>query len=132
MLSACRSGARLLRFAIVVVVAVTRCFAASPPPNSGGGSVPASSAVVIGVPSVATDTTNRFEIRGMHCTGCARGIAAELKALPGVGSAEVDYAKKRAVVAYDSRVLSPERLVRSFKEWGYEAKPERRRKEGRP
>lgn len=77
-------------------------------------------------------TTNRFEIRGMHCEACARGIAAELKLISGVSVAEVSFPKKLAVVGYDSRRVGQAQLVRAIREAGYEAVLLRQRKKSLP
>lgn len=76
--------------------------------------------------------TNRFEIRGMHCEACARGIAAELKLIPGVTVADVSFAKKLAVVGYDTQRVRQAQLVRAIREAGYEAVPLRQRKKTLP
>lgn len=76
-------------------------------------------------PAAATaptpNTTNRFNISGMHCTACARGIASELKRTPGVASAEVNFTNRVAVVAYDTNATTVKVLLKAVEEAGYEA-----------
>lgn len=69
------------------------------------------------------NATNRFAISGMHCDGCANGLAAELKTTRGVISAQVTFSNKLAVVAYDTNRVSRAALVKVAKEAGFEAKP---------
>lgn len=74
-------------------------------------------------PALRANVTNRFEIRGMHCGGCAGGLQAELKLVPGVGSAEVSFPKRLAVVAYDTNRVSQSQLLKVVREAGFEAVP---------
>jgi copper chaperone CopZ len=71
--------------------------------------------------ATAPNTTNRFNISGMHCTACARGIASELKRTPGVASAEVNFTNRVAVVAYDTNATTVKVLLKAVEEAGYEA-----------
>lgn len=65
----------------------------------------------------------QFEIRGTHCEGCARGIASELKRVPGVVGVEVSHPKRRALVTVESGRVDEARVVSVVKEAGYEAVP---------
>ena len=112
------------RSSILVVVALSAVWligalpiGAEEPPGTSGPPAPPSVAVM------AANVTNRFEIRGMHCGGCAGGIQAELKLVPGVVSAEVSFPKRLAVVAYDTHRVSQSQLVKVVREAGYEAVP---------
>lgn len=69
-----------------------------------------------------TIATNRFTISGMHCDGCAGGLKAELKEIPGVASAEVTFSNKLAVVTYNTNQVTKVRLTRVIKEAGFSAK----------
>ena len=74
-------------------------------------------------PAAATpNTTNRFAITGMHCDGCARGLAFELEAAPGVASAKVSFTNTLAVVAYDTNRTSIAKLIKVVKESGFKAR----------
>jgi copper chaperone CopZ len=72
--------------------------------------------------AVAANATNQFQITGMSCEGCARGIASELKRLSGVISADVTFGKKLAVVTYDTNLVSADGLKKAIIEAGYGAK----------
>ncbi len=73
-------------------------------------------------PTVTPNATNRFTISGMHCDGCAGGLKAELKEIPGVASAEVTFSNKLAVVTYNTNQVTKVRLARVIKEAGFTAK----------
>ena len=71
-------------------------------------------------PRSSCSLTNRFEVRGMHCDGCARGISSELRRAQGVVWAEVSFSNKLAVVAYDTNRVSAAALKQIIVEAGYE------------
>lgn len=71
---------------------------------------------------VTANATNSFSITGMHCDGCAGGLAAELKATRGVAGAEVTFSNKLAVVAIDTNKISTTQLTKVIKEAGFTAK----------
>ncbi|MCW5554932.1 MAG: heavy-metal-associated domain-containing protein [Verrucomicrobiae bacterium] len=73
-------------------------------------------------PTVTPNATNRYTISGMHCDGCAGGLKAELKEIPGVASAEVTFSNKLAVVTYNTNQVTKVRLTRVIKEAGFTAK----------
>jgi copper chaperone CopZ len=75
---------------------------------------------------VTANATNRFEISGMHCDGCAKGLTTELKLTPGVATATVTFTNRLGIVAFDTNRLSTEKLVKVMREAGYEAKLVRR------
>jgi len=64
-------------------------------------------------------------IKGMSCASCAARIEKGLAALPGVGEARVNFAAERATVIFDPAVVSPDRLIATVRELGYEAPVER-------
>jgi copper chaperone CopZ len=72
---------------------------------------------------ITANATNRFTITGMHCDGCARGIASELKRSPGVAFASVSFSNKLAIIAYDTNRISAAGLKKVIVEAGFEAKP---------
>jgi len=45
-----------------------------------------------------------LEVGGMTCAGCAAKVSSELTAVPGVSTAEVRYAQRRAYVVCDKTV----------------------------
>lgn len=83
------------------------------------------------VAKAVANATHRFEIRGMFCEGCAKGITGEVRILPGVAAVTVSYPKKLAVVACDTNRVSQAELVKVIREAGYEAVPLPGRKEPR-
>ncbi|MBL9173607.1 MAG: heavy-metal-associated domain-containing protein [Verrucomicrobiales bacterium] len=65
--------------------------------------------------------TNWFRVTGMHCKGCASGIASELRRTPGVLRADVSLTNGTAVVHLDTNQVSSDSLVRVIREAGYDA-----------
>jgi copper chaperone len=72
---------------------------------------------------VTANVTNVFQVSGMVCEGCAKGITSELLRAPGVASAQVSLADKRATVAYDTNRTDRTQLVEVIKKAGYQAQP---------
>ena len=64
-----------------------------------------------------------FAVRGMHCDGCAQAITEAVQALPGVKSAEVSFADKRAVIVPMKGGFDPEAVLAAIRKMGYEATP---------
>lgn len=73
--------------------------------------------------AATANATNTYTITGMHCDGCAGGLTAELKLVPGVASAQVTFSNKLAVVAYDTNKVTTAKLNAVIKEAGFTAKP---------
>jgi copper chaperone CopZ len=71
---------------------------------------------------VVANATNQFAITGMHCDGCAKGIAAELKRTAGVASASVTFSNQLATVTCDTNQVTAARLIKVVEEAGYKAK----------
>lgn len=65
-----------------------------------------------------------LEIGGMDCADCVRKVERAVAALPGVRSAQVTFATGRMEVRYDPAVLSLDRIARTVRETGYEARIE--------
>lgn len=72
-------------------------------------------------PAAVSNATNCFRVTGMHCKGCASGIASELRRTPGVARADVSLTNGTAVVVLDTNRVSSEALVRVIREAGYDA-----------
>jgi Cu+-exporting ATPase len=74
-----------------------------------------------------------FTINGMHCASCASLISKGLSKLPGVKSANVNYAAARAQVEYDETKVSQKQIIGKIESLGYSAQPgfdlEREKKE---
>jgi mercuric ion transport protein len=81
--------------------------AAKPSPASNAAFVPKASVVL--------------NIEGMTCNACATRIQSTLTGIKGVHSASVDYETKKARVAYDSTLVTPDVLVNRVNEIGYTA-----------
>lgn len=62
-----------------------------------------------------------FTINGMHCASCASLITKGIGKLPGVKSANVNYAAARAQVEYDESALSQQQVIDRIKSLGYMA-----------
>lgn len=68
----------------------------------------------------STPIKKELDIQGMHCASCAAVITKSLNKVPGVTSANVNYATERASVECDERV-SDEALIRAVQGRGYNA-----------
>lgn len=73
------------------------------------------------VPAVSANATNRLLITGMHCQGCANGLASELRRTPGVAGVTVTLTNRLAVVGHDTNRVSVRRLIAVIQEAGYAA-----------
>lgn len=62
----------------------------------------------------------QIQIRGMSCSACALKIEKNLRKLPGVIEASVNYGTERATVDYDEAQISREKLEEAVKSLGYE------------
>jgi Cu+-exporting ATPase len=83
-------------------------------------SLQGSSADVKG-PAVQTSIQIRLPIEGMTCASCVARVEKALKAVPGVGSAEVNLATETATVTLAAGAR-PESLVDAVHKAGYEAR----------
>jgi len=61
-----------------------------------------------------------IKIGGMRCVACAQTIEKALKRKPGVLSVSVNFATEKAIVEYDPREISLERIADVIREAGYE------------
>lgn len=62
-----------------------------------------------------------LKIKGMHCASCAVSIQKDLKKVPGVNEATVNYAGEKAYIDFDENKVQPAGLIQSVKDTGYEA-----------
>jgi copper chaperone CopZ len=60
-------------------------------------------------------------VEGMYCPQCPSKAEAALKKVPGVTSAKVDYANRRAVVTHDPSKVKIDELIAALKEAGFTA-----------
>ncbi len=63
----------------------------------------------------------RFQIRGMHCTGCAMVVDGAVEDLPGVKSAATSYARQVVEVDYDDRRITDAQIIKAIQNAGYTA-----------
>lgn len=68
-------------------------------------------------------TKKKFQIKGMHCVGCAMTVDEALEALPGVDSASTSYAKQVVEVVYNDQQVTEKQIVDAVKQAGYTASP---------
>lgn len=64
-----------------------------------------------------------YAISGMHCASCALVIEDKLKQLPGVKSANVNFATQKATVEYDCENCDDQKVKQAVKDTGYKADP---------
>jgi Cu+-exporting ATPase len=62
-----------------------------------------------------------FSITGMHCASCALLITKGVSCLPGVKSANVNYAAGRAQVEYEEAKVSQQKIISAINSLGYKA-----------
>lgn len=60
-------------------------------------------------------------VKGMHCTSCVATIESALRNVPGVKTASVNFASGRAVVQYDSNLVSVGLLRETIENSGYKS-----------
>jgi copper chaperone CopZ len=65
--------------------------------------------------------TTELVVRGMNCTGCANSVTQALRAVPGVGNAEVSLQEGRARVRWNDGQQSAQTLITAVKDAGYQA-----------
>jgi len=63
-------------------------------------------------------------ISGMHCSSCASIIERQLKKVPGVTEARVNFAAEKASIILDSSQSPVERLIEAVEKAGYKGSPE--------
>jgi Cu+-exporting ATPase len=68
-----------------------------------------------------TNARISLSLSGMHCASCAGIIERSLKKLPGVTSANVNFAAEKAHIVFDETALSVEDLINAVKKAGYKA-----------
>lgn len=78
--------------------------------------------------ALAPKASVMLNIEGMTCNACATRIQDTLFDLKGVHSVSVEYDTKKARVAYDSTLVTPDVLVNRVNEIGYTAMPSQQEK----
>ncbi len=62
-----------------------------------------------------------YNISGMHCASCALTIENNLKKLPGIKTANVNFATQKATVEYDCDNCDDQKVFQAVKSAGYRA-----------
>ncbi len=81
-----------------------------------------SPALVLVMASGSLAATARFDVQGMVCESCAEDIKTSLTKLAGIRSVAVDLEHARVTVSYDSRKVSPTRILEAIDGYGFEVK----------
>jgi mercuric ion transport protein len=68
---------------------------------------------------VGETATSTFTVRGMSCASCEVTIKLALKKTPGVKRADVSYDRSEAVVYYDPKMTTPDKLREAIDSTGY-------------
>jgi len=76
---------------------------------------PVADSAHISAPALAADTV-RLKVEGMTCGGCAVSARIVLQRLDGVLKADVDYDTRIAVVVFDAKRVSPQRMIQALRE----------------
>ncbi|MEK7127593.1 MAG: copper-translocating P-type ATPase [Patescibacteria group bacterium] len=71
-------------------------------------------------PVTGTQKAN-LSLYGMHCSSCAALIERSIKKVPGVTSANVNFAAEKAIVTFDPAVANQEDLIKAVEKAGYKA-----------
>ncbi len=66
-------------------------------------------------------TTTTLKLKGMSCASCANSIETAIQQVPGVSSAQVNFAAEQASVEYDERNTNLEKIQTAVADAGYEA-----------
>jgi copper chaperone len=59
-------------------------------------------------------------VAGMSCQGCVKNVTGVLRALPGVSEVKVSLEDARAEIAYDPRLVQPERFKEAIGDAGFD------------
>lgn len=70
-----------------------------------------------------SDAVVTLEVNGMTCEGCEVEIARELRAVPGVVRASVDYERSQAEIVVANGFSDPGALIAAVRRAGYQARP---------
>ena len=64
-----------------------------------------------------------LDVKGMHCGTCPLTVKVVLKKQQGVEDVKMDAEKHTALVSFDPKVMTPEKLAQVVTEAGYPATP---------
>jgi Cu+-exporting ATPase len=91
---------------------------AATPQNESIPSIASSNKIPEIVPS-STNGRTSLVISGMHCSSCAGLIERQLKKVPGVNTANVNFAAEKATVVFDPSLTKIDDLVKAVEKAGY-------------
>ena len=74
-------------------------------------------------PLLAAEQKATIKVYGMTCQMCANGVAASVKNLKGVKSAEVSVKEGEAVIVYDDAQVTVEQIRQQIDKSGFSTKP---------
>ena len=111
---------------LIAVLVVTTLGSACTPEARSAAQQPGPAAGVTagagtGPPAGDVIQTVRIPVEGMSCVACAANVKKTLVAIAGVEEVEVHLGERNARVRFDSRQLTPERLVKAINGLGYSA-----------
>ena len=96
----------------------------TPPPKCGGGS--GSRDVVVDMEPLATGggevSYTCIAVEGMVCHSCVNNIESNVSKLDGVQEVKVSLEDKNARIAYNPKIIDPDRLASEIDSLGFEAK----------
>lgn len=108
-------GFALLMSAVVAALAawITYRYTAPTAPDPGAPPAP------VATSGSAATATREFTVEGMSCQGCVDAVTAALAKIPGVKSARVVLAEKKALVEADRGQVTDARIVSAIAAAGY-------------
>ncbi len=106
-----RRSSAIVRYLLVLVLGLATFNLMSAAARSAATAQPAQARVAL-------------RVEGMHCGGCARGLRTVLTRIEGVIAAEVSFDESRAIVDYDPRRVTVERLIQAIERAGFQARVE--------
>lgn len=83
----------------------------------------AAASLTLTLPLYGAQQTATIKVYGMSCQMCANGVAASLKRLKGVESAQVSVKKAQAVVVYDDHQVTLAEIKKQIDKSGFSTKP---------
>lgn len=117
-------GERIARTGLWLTSILVLLFAVAPYLTAsmlaGNGSDNNTAANVVAMQNSETKRA-RFKVAGMTCGGCEMTITKALENTPGVLKSEVSYERGEAIVDYDARQTTPEKIRAAINSTGYTA-----------
>jgi len=77
--------------------------------------------LVVSSAAVAKEVRAEFNVSGMSCGACAKGVEARVAELAGVKSATVSYEESSATVVYDDEKVTAEKIKKTIEKSGFKA-----------